>query len=84
MGILKMLWNKMIRKETEDGYESQLATNYIGHFLLTHLLLPAITKAAADPSSDTCRIVNVSSCASYMGENIIDFAIVKFLLIFIL
>ena len=79
-----MLWNEMIRKETEDGYESQLATNYIGHFLLTHLLLPAITKAAADPSSDTCRIVNVSSCASYMGENIIDFVLVRILLIFIL
>ena len=79
-----MLWNKMIRKETEDGYESQLATNYIGHFLLTHLLLPAITKAAADPSSDTCRIVNVSSCASYMGENIIDFVLVRISLIFIL
>lgn len=84
MRILKMLWNKMIRKETEDGYESQLATNYIGHFLLTHLLLPAITKAAADPSSDTCRIVNVSSCASYMGENIIDFVLVRISLIFIL
>ena len=79
-----MLWNKMIRKETEDGYESQMATNYIGHFLLTHLLLPAITKAAADPSSDTCRIVNVSSCASYMGENIIDFVLVIISLIFIL
>ena len=79
-----MLWNKMIRKETEDGYESQMATNYIGHFLLTHLLLPAITKAAADPSSDTCRIVNVSSCASYMGENIIDFVLVRISLIFIL
>ena len=76
--------DKMIRKETEDGYESQMATNYTGHFLLTHLLLPAITKAAADPSSDTCRIVNVSSCASYMGENIIDFVLVRISLIFIL
>ncbi len=23
------------RKETVDGFESQLATNYLGHFLLT-------------------------------------------------
>ena len=30
------------RRMTEDGHESQLATNYIGHFLLTHLLLTLI------------------------------------------
>ena len=50
------------RKVTEDGYESQLATNYLGHFLLTSLLLPhlAITGDA--------RVVNVSSAASYMGS----------------
>merc|ERR1719342_1656136 len=36
------------RKETEDGYESQLATNYLGHFLLTHLMLPALAKSCAD------------------------------------
>jgi hypothetical protein len=26
------------RKETEDGFESQMATNYLGHFLLTRLV----------------------------------------------
>ena len=57
----------IVRKETEDGYESQLATNYIGHFLLTHLLLPAITRTAADTRTDVCRIINVSSIAHYMG-----------------
>ena len=60
------------RKETEDGYESQLATNYLGHFLLTHLMLPGLTKSAADTKrvpSGQCRIVNVSSCASYMGND---------------
>jgi NAD(P)-dependent dehydrogenase (short-subunit alcohol dehydrogenase family) len=38
-----------------DGFERQLATNHIGHFLLTTLLLPALVAAA--PS----RVVSVSS-----------------------
>jgi len=56
------------RKETEDGYESQLATNYLGHFLLTHLMLPALAKSSADNKTGGCKIVNVSSCAHYMGS----------------
>jgi len=54
------------RKETEDGYESQLATNYIGHFLLTHLLLPLLKKSGTRESP--ARVVNVSSCAHYVGS----------------
>jgi len=50
------------RKVTEDGWEGQLATNYLGHFLLTHLLLPQLA------SSGDARVVSVSSCASYMGS----------------
>jgi len=56
------------RKETEDGFESQLATNYLGHFHLTHLLLPALAKSAADNNTGGCKIVNVSSCAHYTGS----------------
>ncbi|KAF2353675.1 Short-chain dehydrogenase/reductase SDR [Trinorchestia longiramus] len=41
--------------ETADGYELQVATNYLGHFLLTNLLLPQMKHAQA------IRIVNVSS-----------------------
>jgi len=55
-----------VRKETEDGYESQFATNYVGHFLLTHLLLPAMIKTSG--RYGTGRIVNVSSAAHYMGS----------------
>jgi NAD(P)-dependent dehydrogenase (short-subunit alcohol dehydrogenase family) len=42
---------------SEDGFESQLAANYLGHFALTGLLLPAIIKT---PRS---RIVSLSSLA---------------------
>jgi len=34
------------RKETSDGFESQFGVNYLGHFLLTHLLMPRIREAA--------------------------------------
>ena len=47
----------------KDGTETRLAVNYLAPFLLTHLLLPAIKKAA--PS----RIVNVSSA----GQSSIHF-----------
>lgn len=43
---------------TEDGYECQLQSNHIGHFLLTLLLLPKIKE-----STPGCRIVSVSSLA---------------------
>ena len=42
-------------KITQDDFESQLATNYIGHFALTGLLLPLLTKTA------NSRIITLSS-----------------------
>lgn len=42
---------------TEDGFENQFATNYVGHFALTGLLLPLLTTTAGS------RIVTLSSLA---------------------
>jgi len=47
------------RRETSEGLEVCLATNVLGHFLLTELLLPKLQASA--PS----RIVNVSSGGMY-------------------
>jgi NAD(P)-dependent dehydrogenase (short-subunit alcohol dehydrogenase family) len=51
------------RQVSADGHELQLATNHLGHFALTGLLLPALA---------TARVVTVSSPAHRMGR--IDFA----------
>lgn len=56
-------------KLTEDGFESQLAINYLGHFLLAHLLFPQLK--AGGTKEFNSRIVNVSSCAHLLGT--IDF-----------
>ena len=50
------------RSETQDGFESQLGTNHLGHFLLTELVLEKV-KAAA-PS----RIIVLSSLAHEAGK----------------
>ncbi|MFT7587843.1 MAG: NAD(P)-dependent dehydrogenase (short-subunit alcohol dehydrogenase family) [Limisphaerales bacterium] len=47
---------------TEDGFESQMAANYFGHFLLTGLLLDQIT------STENSRIVSLSSNAHKSGK----------------
>ncbi|MBT8165807.1 MAG: SDR family oxidoreductase [Acidimicrobiia bacterium] len=47
------------RSVTEEGIESTLATNLLGHFLLTNLLIPRMVESA--PS----RIINVASGGMY-------------------
>ncbi|KAM5354565.1 hypothetical protein ACJ41O_001212 [Fusarium nematophilum] len=46
---------------TEDGYEIQLQTNYLSHWLLTFHLLPLLQATAAKSPKDGVRIVNVTS-----------------------
>ncbi|MBJ8344914.1 SDR family NAD(P)-dependent oxidoreductase [Antrihabitans sp. YC2-6] len=48
---------------TEDGFEMQFGANYLGPFLLTHLLLPNL-KAA---ESGDARIVHLSSIVHNIG-----------------
>ena len=53
------------RETTVDGFERQLATNHLGHFALTGLLLPALL-------SGPSRVVTVSSMAHRMGRIALD------------
>ncbi|MET0577951.1 MAG: oxidoreductase [Ilumatobacteraceae bacterium] len=50
------------KRITVDGFELQLATNHLGHFALTNLLLPSIVD----------RVVTVSSGAHRMGRIVLD------------
>lgn len=46
------------RAVSRDGFEMQLAVTHLGHFLLTSLLLPLLSR-----SPRPCRVVTVSSAA---------------------
>lgn len=54
------------RALTEDGFETQIGTNHLGHFALTARL---IDRLMATPHS---RVVNVSSTAHRMGRMHLD------------
>lgn len=55
-------------EKTKDGFESQIAVNFWGHTLLTHLLLPQLIAGSNKTESSFSRIVNVSSCANECGK----------------
>ena len=48
--------------KSPQGYDTAFATNYLGHFLLTELLVPIISK-----SSQFGTIVNVASSYHFLG-----------------
>ena len=49
--------------KSEDGIEMQFATNHVGHFLLTNLLMGRILNGGGEGK----RVVNVSSSAHRSG-----------------
>lgn len=52
------------RRETADGFELQLGTNHLGHFVLTALLMPALLRAGK------ARVVTTTSTARYFGGSV--------------
>ena len=52
----------------DDGLEVQFATNHIGHFLFTCLIMPKLIKAAQDNVQGATRIVNVTSLSPTMAS----------------
>jgi NAD(P)-dependent dehydrogenase (short-subunit alcohol dehydrogenase family) len=54
------------RRTTVDGFELHFGTNYLGHFMLSTLLMPALT---ARPGA---RVVTVSSSVAAQGRIVLD------------
>ncbi|KAJ3089246.1 hypothetical protein HK102_006830, partial [Quaeritorhiza haematococci] len=52
---------------TKDGFEMQIGTNHIGHFVLTTTLLPIIK--ASGTKEEPARIVNLSSSAHQIPKD---------------
>ena len=60
-----------------DGYETQFATNHLGHALLVKLLLPVMQETARQPGADV-RIINMTSIAYQQApKQGIDFATLR-------
>ena len=61
---------------TVEGFELQFGGNYLGPFLLTHLLMPMLQVAADEggPGKGDARIVHLSSIAHTIGRIDLDTA----------
>lgn len=53
--------NLQTRTLTPEGIELTMATNHVGHYLLTNLLLPKIIAAAQSSPKGSVRIINLAS-----------------------
>lgn len=56
-------------EKSATGHDLQLATNHIGHFLLTKELIPLLEKTAAEPNSDV-RVITLSSEAYSLSPSV--------------
>lgn len=56
--------------KTADGFESQLAINYLGHFLLYKLLEQTLLSSSTPEFQS--RVVNVSSAGHHMSSVVLD------------
>lgn len=72
---LDVLWNNagvMLPPQgstTSQGYELQLGTNNIGHFLFTKLLYPTLKETSKISPAASVRVVWVSSTAALRAPN---------------
>ncbi|KAF2267798.1 NAD(P)-binding protein [Lojkania enalia] len=55
------------RKLSEEGIEMHLATNYVGHFLFTNLIMPKILSPTKNTHTGASRIINVSSMGTMVS-----------------
>ncbi len=64
----------MVRKSiTEEGMEQHMASNHLGHFLLTNLLVPRMVETAKANEDKKCgRVVIVSSMAHWFDNLELD------------
>ncbi|XP_071069554.1 polyprenol dehydrogenase-like isoform X2 [Dasypus novemcinctus] len=58
------------QRKTQDGFEEHFGLNYLGHFLLTNLLLDLL-KESGSPSRGA-RVITISSATHYVGEMNMD------------
>lgn len=56
------------RTLSEDGIEMTFATNHVGHFLFTCLIMPKLIKAAAASPKGATRVVNVSALSATVAS----------------
>ncbi|XP_025713198.2 polyprenol dehydrogenase isoform X1 [Callorhinus ursinus] len=54
------------QRKTRDGFEEHFGLNYLGHFLLTNLLLDTMKESGSPGCS--ARVLAVSSATHYIGE----------------